>query len=236
MKRNVFAFAILFAIGNSVFAQDSIVDRFRHDERLQDSLIAVIVADHELMSKLVDRIIENPGQHKMLIQRLTRLLGEKETAPKAKGHTHEEMMSPYAGEQKIEIKALSEAEVKGLLGGEGLGLAMSAELNHYPGPKHVLDMAEQLQLKAEQRSLIQRSYDTMHEQAVELGKRLVDRERSLDREFASKTISNTDLQRLTREIARLQGELRNVHLAAHLETRSVLSQAQIDSYDRLRGY
>jgi hypothetical protein len=37
-------------------------------------------------------------------------------------------------------------------------------------------------------------------------------------------------------IAALQGELRAIHLAAHLTTRAILSESQIIRYNELRGY
>ncbi len=52
--------------------------------------------------------------------------------------------SPYTGMQQREIKALSAETVSGYLAGHGMGFAMVAELNSYPGPKHVLELAEQL--------------------------------------------------------------------------------------------
>jgi len=81
--------------------------------------------------------------------------------------------TPYAGLETREIKALSPEEVEELLAGEGLGYALAAELNRYPGP---------------------------------------------------------------REIARLEGEFRAAHLVAHLETRDVLTEGQVATYLRLRGY
>src|SRR5690348_13327169 len=48
-----------------------------------------------------------------------------------------EAANPYAGQQARAIKALSEADVAALRGGEGMGLAKAAELNGYPGPRHV---------------------------------------------------------------------------------------------------
>lgn len=44
------------------------------------------------------------------------------------------------------------------------------------------------------------------------------------------------LRQLTGEVARLQGDLRYLHLAAHLELRRVLTEKQIKKYDELRGY
>lgn len=58
--------------------------------------------------------------------------------------------SPYAGEENHNIKALSAQEVEGYLNGNGMGLSKVAELNHYPGPKHVLELSEKLELAPKQ--------------------------------------------------------------------------------------
>ncbi len=144
--------------------------------------------------------------------------------------------SPYAGHQNREIKALSAEEVAALLNGEGMGMALPAELHGYPGPRHVLELAAQLELSAEQTAATQRIFDTMKQQAVELGKQIVELEHRLDRAFADATVNRAQLDQLTGEIARAQGRLRAVHLGAHLELASVLSDAQRESYARLRGY
>jgi Spy/CpxP family protein refolding chaperone len=143
---------------------------------------------------------------------------------------------PYAGQEKREIKALSADEILGYLNGEGMGLAKAAELNHYPGPRHVLDMASQLQLSEAQVAETQEIYDRMHEGAVDLGEMLVHRERELDRLFARNEIDPDRLGAVLRDIAGLQGELRAVHLHAHLKMRRILSPDQIERYDELRGY
>ena len=51
---------------------------------------------------------------------------------------------PYAGDAGREIKALSPEEVKDLLSGAGMGYAKAAELNHFPGPAHVIELADKL--------------------------------------------------------------------------------------------
>jgi hypothetical protein len=145
-------------------------------------------------------------------------------------------MSPYQGQETREIKALSQAEVQGYLGGEGMGLAKAAELNSYPGPKHVLELAEALGLAPAQRAAVQASFDAMRARAVDLGVRLVDQERRLDRLFAEGRIDPQALEELTAGISRLAGQIRHAHLLAHLETRAVLTPAQIDEYRRRRGY
>ena len=53
-------------------------------------------------------------------------------------------------------QALSPEDIQGLLEGRGMGLAKAAELNSYPGPKHVLEMADALELTPEQRAEIAR--------------------------------------------------------------------------------
>src|SRR3972149_857848 len=75
----------------------------------------------------------------------------------------------YASQRVDEVKTLSTDEIQGLLNGEGMGMAKAAELNHYPGPRHVLDLASQLQLSEAQRSKAQAIYDRMHHEAVRLG-------------------------------------------------------------------
>ena len=49
---------------------------------------------------------------------------------------------PYAGEELRSLKSMSSQEIESLRSGEGMGFAKLAELNHYPGPKHVLELAD----------------------------------------------------------------------------------------------
>ena len=63
-------------------------------------------------------------------------------------------------------KTLTPEQVQGYSSGEGMGLAKAAELNAYPGPKHVLDLAAPLHLSPEQRAAVQAVHDAMHEKAV----------------------------------------------------------------------
>jgi Spy/CpxP family protein refolding chaperone len=124
--------------------------------------------------------------------------------------------SPYSGEQHREINALSPAEIGGYLKGEGMGLARAAELNHYPGPRHVIELASELKLTEEQRLKIEKIYNAMRERAIQLGKWIVQKERELDQLFKTESINKKSLEKLVREMAVLQGELRLVHLQAHM--------------------
>ncbi|MEP6837110.1 MAG: hypothetical protein ABJA75_03590 [Bradyrhizobium sp.] len=56
--------------------------------------------------------------------------------------------SPYAGMQDRPVKALSEQQVADLKAGRGMGLALPAELNGYPGPSHLLELADRLNLSS----------------------------------------------------------------------------------------
>jgi Spy/CpxP family protein refolding chaperone len=236
MKTRVIVIAFFCSLVSPVYAQNNSVEQFLHDQSLQDTIIATIVHNHSLMSKLINRVSDDPQLHEMVIQHLTRLLKEKGTTRGEHDHASHATMSHYTGDEAREIKALSKTETDGLLNGEGVGLAMAAELNHYPGPRHVLDLGDQLQLTEAQKKSIQGAFDRMHARAVGLGKRLVEKERALDKAFASATITQKSLRQLTQEVEALRGQLRNVHLAAHIEARSVLTQKQIESYDSLRGY
>jgi hypothetical protein len=144
--------------------------------------------------------------------------------------------SPYAGQESREIKALSPREVSDLLAGKGMGFAKAAELNGYPGPAHVLELAAQLQLTPEQMTRTEALFKKMEAQAVAIGRQLVEEERALDHQFSSKSITPASLQSSLERIAKLQTKLRRVHLETHLEQTALLSDMQIVAYSKLRGY
>lgn len=145
-------------------------------------------------------------------------------------------ISPYAGQESRPVKALSAEETAAYLEGQGHGFAKAAELNHYPGPKHVLELAGPLGLTGEQRARVQVAFDAMHAEAVRLGREVVAAERSLDAVFSAGGATPATVSEGVARIARLQGELRAAHLLAHLETRAALTSEQVARYDRLRGY
>jgi Spy/CpxP family protein refolding chaperone len=144
--------------------------------------------------------------------------------------------SGYAGQQSRSIKALSDEDIAALQNGDGMGVAKAAELNGYPGPKHVLDLAQQLKLTDAQRAQVQAIFDRMSGVAKPLGAELVERERQLNKLFQKGEITPDRLAGETTAIGELQGRLRSVHLAAHLETRALLDSGQIALYQQLRGY
>lgn len=142
----------------------------------------------------------------------------------------------YAGEEQRAIKALSADETQSYLDGKGAGLAKAAELNHYPGPAHVLELADKLELSAQQKTRTEAIFKTMQADAKRWGKALIDKEQELDRHFASAAITPQELRSLLEQIGKLQAEVRRAHLQAHLQQRAVLSHEQVAKYDSLRGY
>lgn len=144
--------------------------------------------------------------------------------------------SPYAGHEDREIKGLSAEQTDQLLSGEGMGQALPAELNGYPGPKHVIDLAAELELTEEQRDAVSKVFDAMFRQAVDLGFEIVAAERRLDALFAQAEATPEALRTALDELATLRASLRYAHLAAHLDTKALLTDHQVRRYNQLRGY
>lgn len=144
--------------------------------------------------------------------------------------------SPYAGEEVRHIKSLSAQEIESLRHGNGMGFAKLAELNHYPGPKHVLEIADELALTTPQLEQTKALFEAMREQAVIIGEQLIAAEARLDMQFRRGTIDQESLEASLQEIGEIRARLRYVHLEAHLRQRALLQPEQIKRYDELRGY
>jgi Spy/CpxP family protein refolding chaperone len=144
--------------------------------------------------------------------------------------------SPYAGEQGREIASLSEDDLAELARGGGWGLARTAELNGVPGPAHLLELADEIDLDAEQRAAITAIRDEMRAEAIAVGERFVAAERALDAAFTNAVPDADALERLASEAGSARAALRLVHLAAHLRTAPLLTPEQVARYAVLRGY
>lgn len=148
------------------------------------------------------------------------------------------LLSPYRERQSSEIRGLSAEEIEDLRAGRGMGSARAAELNGYPGPRHVLDAFEagQASLTDEQARAVRGLFEQMSQEARRLGGLIVQEEHELEAAFRQGAIDETQLRRRVERIAGLRGELRLVHLRAHLLTRRLLSEEQILHYNHVRGY
>ena len=144
--------------------------------------------------------------------------------------------SPYAGLESRQIKSLSETQITDLKQGRGAGLALTAELNGYPGPVHALELAAQLDLTEAQRKAMEQLLAAMRAEAIPLGETLIEQEAALDHQFATRTITAASLMDRAREIALTQGALRAAHLKYHLATEGALTPSQVAAYVQRRRY
>ncbi|MGY2937347.1 Spy/CpxP family protein refolding chaperone [Bradyrhizobium sp. GM6.1] len=145
-------------------------------------------------------------------------------------------VQPYAGLEHRPIKALSQQQIDDLRAGRGMGLALAAELNGYPGPSHVLEFGDRLDLTGDQRIRVQRLFDAMKQEAVPLGNKLVEQETELDRLFSARVVTSESLKAALVAISETQALLRESHLKYHLSTTALLDQSQMQRYAELRGY
>ena len=132
------------------------------------------------------------------------------------------------------LRAQIPGDREALLNGDGNGMASYAELNGYPGPKHVLDLAVKLALTAMQRHDIREIYNDMLTRAHVLGKMIVKVEQELHYAFNSGMLSQESVEEDAESIGRMRGTLRGIHLAAHIKTRELLTKKQIESYIAIR--
>lgn len=143
---------------------------------------------------------------------------------------------PYAGQDNRRIKALAQERVDGLMTGAGLGYAKAAELNGWPGPLHVLELSDALALTVDQHTKITAIREAMLVEAKKLGEDLVAAEIALDVLFLESAPDVAAVVDATAKVGAIEAKLRAVHLAAHIETKPLLSRHQTMIYAKHRGY
>lgn len=151
-------------------------------------------------------------------------------------HNHGGHATPYAGLETRAIKSLSDEDIAELQRGGGWGLALPAELSGLPGPAHVLELQEELDLSADQVAAISRIYEDMRAEAIAAGERFIAAEAALSEAFSDAGLTEDQLQALLVEAAEARAALRFIHLSRHLATPAILSTSQIRAYNVLRGY
>ena len=145
-------------------------------------------------------------------------------------------ISPEAAQLNSPVRGLSTQEVDDLLKGRGAGYARVAELNNYPGPRHVLDLQQKLNLSPDQVRQIEGVFQQMQANAQQLGQKIVEYEQQLSTAFAKGGIDSAKLKLQTEELSKLYSQLRATHLQAHLQIKPLLKPKQIAAYNDLRGY
>lgn len=133
------------------------------------------------------------------------------------------------------LGGVSEQEKEALLKGAGLGAGMIAMMNGYPGPKHVLELGDELELNAAQRESIGKTYGNVKAESVKLGTELVEKDEALTALFTSGSATTGEVEKLSRDIGELQGRVRAAHLNAHVETFDALTPAQREKLSSMQG-
>jgi Spy/CpxP family protein refolding chaperone len=117
-----------------------------------------------------------------------------------------------------------------------MSASLPAELNGFPGPRHVIELADQLGLTDAQRARATEIEAGMKQSATKLGAQIVGLEGALERLFRGGRAEPNRMEHLTREIGTKRGVLRSIHLGAHLAMADTLTADQRALYMVLRGY
>ena len=83
---------------------------------------------------------------------------------------------------------------------------------------------------------IERIYQNMSNKAKSIGAAIIAIEQDMDEAFANKTITQENLKLMLDKSGDLYGQLRFVHLSAHLDTMQILTIEQLQMYNKIRGY
>lgn len=124
----------------------------------------------------------------------------------------------------------AEEREAGLREGRGMGLAMPAEGNGYPGPRHVLELADRIGLSADQRARTQALFDTMRGDAQRLGTELLAQQAELDALFSEHRATPASLEAAARRIGVTEAALKVTHLRTHLAMMDILTPDQVSRY------
>jgi len=144
--------------------------------------------------------------------------------------------SGYEDLLETEIRGLTPEQIEGYRTAKGMGLALPAELNGYPGPRHILDFSEEIELSEEQHEQVQVLFDQMQAEAIPIGDQILIEEAALEMAFRESMIDEDYLETQLATIGDLQSELRYAHLRTHLAALEILTPHQVMIYNQLRGY
>jgi len=118
--------------------------------------------------------------------------------------------------------------------GRGFGLAFAADQNGYPGPLHVLELKDRLGLTAEQETRVRVLMEAMFADARPKSTQLLQAEARLRALFAGGKTDEASVRAAAAEVEQARREVRLVHLLTHLQTRALLTDAQISAYTAAR--
>ncbi len=134
------------------------------------------------------------------------------------------------------LRGVSADEIRGYTEGRALRFGRAAEKNHNPSPYYILKYKSELALFDEQLTPARAILERERAQASRLGKELLADEAKLETLLATPGSREDQVADLTREIARLEGEIRLVHLEADVAAKKLLNSSQQVQYDAVRSY
>ncbi len=146
------------------------------------------------------------------------------------------LLVAVAGVGRAQHEGAIPSDREPLLKGLGMGLATYAEVNRYPGPKHVLELKDDLALTRDQQKKAEALENSVRVSAGPKGEEIVQAEEELFKLFELGTVNERVLRTRLEQIGKLRAELRFIHLQAHLRMKQILSADQIHRYNALRGY
>lgn len=130
-----------------------------------------------------------------------------------------------------QIPSDRDALLKGLEGDNG----KTAEMNKYPSPKDLLELATTLNLSSVQKSRLIEIRDNTISRAKQLGKEIVQIENELHKAFQARIINEKSCTDDAQQIGRLRGRLRAVFLTSHIRAKAVLNDSQVSMYRKIQG-
>jgi hypothetical protein len=110
---------------------------------------------------------------------------------------------------------------------------LPAETFGYPNPQRVLDLAQKLDLSAEQKGQIQNLLTITLNRALYFGRKIVAEELLLDDFFRKGEEDYAALSNRLESIGNSRWRLRLAHLEAYLKTKMVLNSDQLKKYHEL---
>lgn len=141
--------------------------------------------------------------------------------------------APTAASAEAQHHAFLKLEREAIENGQGFGMALAADRNGYPGPKHILELRDALQLTPQQDAAVKALMSAMKEKALARGREILAAEARLEEMFRGGR-SEAELREETYRIATLRAQLRWVHLATHIAARKLLNEEQLATYQRMR--
>jgi Spy/CpxP family protein refolding chaperone len=112
-------------------------------------------------------------------------------------------------------------------------MAFVADQNGYPGPMHMLELKDRLQLTPQQEAKADQLQAAVKAERPK-STRLLEAERRLERLFAERAATEETVRAAVTEIERARTEVRLVHLLTHLLTRDLLTEEQRRIYHEAR--